>query len=73
MSQKYRRGQHVTWNYAGHIASGQIKEVFKEQVCCKIKGKETTRHGSEAEPANLIVQEDGDQVLMSERKLSKID
>jgi len=34
MSQKYRRGQHVTWNYAGHIASGQIKEVFKVHVCC---------------------------------------
>jgi hypothetical protein len=69
MSQKFRKNQHVTWNFSGHRAQGQIKEVFKEKVTRKIKGSEITRNASEDEPAYLVVQEDGDEALKSESEL----
>ncbi|TWU15875.1 DUF2945 domain-containing protein [Allorhodopirellula heiligendammensis] len=71
MSQKFRIHQHVSWNYAGNVARGQIKESFVEKVTKTIQGTEVTRNGSEQEPAYLIEQEDGDQVLKSESELSK--
>ena len=71
MSQKFRVSQHVKWNYAGNTAEGQIKEAFTEKVTRKIKGHEVTRNATEDEPAYLIEQEDGDQVLKSESELSK--
>ncbi len=71
MSQKFRVSQHVTWNHAGNVAKGQIKQAFTEKVTRKIKGNEVTRNATEDEPAYLIEQEDGDKVLKSESELSK--
>lgn len=70
MSQKFRVNQYVSWNYGGHTAKGQIRESFKEKVTREIKGNSVTRNASEDEPAYLIEQEDGDQVLKSETELS---
>ncbi len=71
MSQKFHVNQHVAWNHAGDTAQGQIKEAFKDKVTRKIKGTEVTRNATEDEPAYLIEQDDGDQVLKSESELSK--
>ncbi len=71
MPQQFRIDQHVTWNFAGSEATGQIKEVFKNKVVRTIKDTEVTRNASEEEPAYLIEQEDGSEVLKSESELSK--
>ena len=70
MAQKFRVKQHVQWNYGSGTATGQIKESFKEKVTRTIKGSEITRNASEDEPAYLIEQEDGDEVLKSESELT---
>lgn len=70
MSQQFRIHEHVTWNYAGNTATGQIREAFQEKVTRTINGSEITRNASEDDPAYLIEQSDGDQVLKSESELS---
>lgn len=70
MAQKFQVDQYVEWNYGSGTAKGQIKESFKEKVTKTIKGNDVTRNATEDEPAYLVEQEDGDQVLKSESELS---
>ncbi len=70
MGQKFQVNQYVQWNYGNGTANGQIKESYQEKVTKTIKGNEVTRNASDDEPAYLIEQEDGDQVLKSETELS---
>jgi hypothetical protein len=58
-----RTGQHVQWNWGTGKGSGQIKERFERQVSRTIKGKKITRNGDKDNPAFLIEQADGDEVL----------
>ena len=46
-----------------------MKEHFTEKVTRTIKGSEITRNADEENPAYLIEQDDGDQVLKSESEL----
>lgn len=69
MSHKFQVKQHVEWDYGTGTAKGQIKESFEEKVTRKLQGSEVTRNGSEEEPAYLIEQEDGDEVLKSQSEL----
>ena len=59
----FRKGSAVKWKYGAGEAEGKVLEVHKEHVSREIKGKEIVRNGSEENPALLIEQEDGDQVL----------
>ncbi|TWU46803.1 hypervirulence associated TUDOR domain-containing protein [Rubripirellula reticaptiva] len=70
MSQKFQANQYVQWNFGGGTAKGQIKESFKQKVTRTIKGTEVTRNATDEEPAYLVEQENGDQVLKSETELS---
>jgi len=45
--------------------------VFTERVSRTIKGNEVTRNATEDDPAYLIEQDDGDQVLKSHSELRK--
>ena len=42
---------------------GQIKERFEREVTRTLQGSEITKDGDEDNPAYLIKQEDGDEVL----------
>jgi hypothetical protein len=70
MGQKFQVNQYVQWNFGSGTAKGQIKESYKEKVTKTFKGTEVTRNASDEEPAYLIEQDDGDQVLKSETELS---
>ncbi|WP_442506190.1 DUF2945 domain-containing protein [Novipirellula sp. SH528] len=70
MTQKFRVNQYVCWNYGSGTAKGQIKESYKQKVTKTIRCSEITRNASEDEPAYLIEQEDGDEVLKSESELT---
>lgn len=71
MPQRFRKQQHVQWNFGNGTARGQIVDVFKEKVTKTIKGSKITRNASEDEPAYLIEQSDGDRVLKSESELEE--
>ncbi|TWT73290.1 hypervirulence associated TUDOR domain-containing protein [Allorhodopirellula solitaria] len=71
MTQQFRIRQHVSWNYAGNTARGQIKEAFTDKVRRTIEGTEVTRNATKEQPAYLIEQENGGEVLKSESELSE--
>ncbi|WP_066555357.1 DUF2945 domain-containing protein [Croceicoccus bisphenolivorans] len=60
---KFRKDQHVKWSWGNGTATGQISERFEREVERTLKGSTITRNGSADNPAYLIRQEDGDEVL----------
>jgi hypothetical protein len=70
VGQKFQVNQIVKWNYGTGTATGKIKESFQEKITKTIKGSDVTRNASDDEPAYLVEQDDGDQVLKSESELS---
>lgn len=62
-SNSFRTGQHVQWNWGSGTGTGKIDERFEREVTRTIKGSEITRNGDSDNPAYLIEQDDGDQVL----------
>ena len=69
-SNSFRTNQHVKWNWGSGEAMGQIEERFEREVTRTIEGSEVTRNGCEENPAYLIKQEDGDDVLKLGSELS---
>ncbi|MBC8048784.1 MAG: DUF2945 domain-containing protein [Chitinophagales bacterium] len=66
----FKKGADVTWKWGSSEASGKVVETYTEKVTREIKGKEITRNASRDEPAYLIEQDDGDEVLKSHSELS---
>ena len=67
----YSKGDKVEWEWGSGSATGKVTDVFTEKVTRTLKGSEITRDASEDEPAYLIEQEDGDEVLKSHSEVSK--
>lgn len=63
MSNSFQTGQYVKWNWGNGEGKGQIAERFERDVTRTLKGSEVTRKGSEDNPAYLIKQDDGNEVL----------
>ena len=55
--------QYVKWDWGNGTAKGQITERFEREVTRTLQGSEITKQGSEDNPAYLIKQDDGDEVL----------
>lgn len=62
-SNSFQSGQYVKWNWGNGEGEGQIKERFEREVTRSLQGSEITKDGDEDNPAYLIKQEDGDEVL----------
>ncbi|GAB2799568.1 DUF2945 domain-containing protein [Rhabdobacter roseus] len=67
----YQQGDKVEWHWGKGTATGIVQEKFTKKVTRTIKGSEITRNATDDEPAYLIEQEDGDEVLKSESELTK--
>ena len=67
----FSKGDRVEWTWGNGTAEAEVKEKFTDDVTRTIKGSEITRHASKDEPAYLLVQDDGDEVLKSGSELSK--
>ncbi|MGF1449954.1 MAG: DUF2945 domain-containing protein [Opitutales bacterium] len=67
----YTQGTRVKWNWGNGEGEGTVTEVFTEKVTRTLKGTEVTRDASEDEPAYLIEQKDGDEVLKSASELKE--
>jgi len=64
-----KKGETVHWKYGRGTAEGKIKEKFVQRVTRKIKGSEITRNANKEEPAYLIEQINGNEILRSESEL----
>ena len=71
MSGRYKPGASVKWNWGEGIGQGKVTDVFTSKVTREIKGTEVTRNASDDEPAYLIEQDDGDQVLKAHSELER--
>ena len=72
MGQKQiRKGSPVSWDWGNGTAEGKVKEIHREKVTRKIKGSEITRDGTQDNPAYLIEQEDGTQLLKLRSELNE--
>ena len=58
-----RTGSTVHWSWGAHEAAGRVVERFERTVRRTIKGTAVVKHGTRDNPAYLIRQDDGDQVL----------
>ena len=68
-----KKGTKVEWSWGNGSATGKVSEVYKEKVTKTIKGNEVTRDASDDDPAYLIEQEDGSEVLKSKSEVSRAD
>jgi hypothetical protein len=62
-SNSFQTGQYVEWNWGNGTGKGQIKERFEREVARTLQGSGVTKNGDADNPAYLIRQEDGDEVL----------
>lgn len=69
MSSTHREGDRVEWNWGTGTGQGRVSEVFTSDVTRTISGTDVKRNASEDEPAYLIEQDDGDEVLKSGSEL----
>ena len=63
MSNAFRQGQKVKWHWGSGSAEGKITERFNRRVQRTIKGAKVVKNGTTDNPAYLIEQNDGEQVL----------
>lgn len=65
-------GDRVKWKWGAHWAEGVVSEVFTTSVERVIKGTRIVRHGETDNPAYLIVQESGAEVLKKHSELFRV-
>ena len=66
----FRTRQHVEWDWGTGKGTGQVTERFERKVTRTLQGSEITRNGSDDDPAYLIRQDDGAEVLKLGSELS---
>ncbi|MEO0836349.1 MAG: DUF2945 domain-containing protein [Cyanobacteria bacterium J06642_3] len=66
-----RTGSAVSWDWVQGTAEGKVQEIYREKVTKQIKGSEVTRNGTQDNPAYLIEQEDGTEVLKLRSELNE--
>jgi len=68
---KYQKGTKVEWDWGNGTAEGSVAESFEREVERTLKGSKVKRNGSDDDPAYLIRQDDGDEVLKLHSELRK--
>jgi len=66
-----KKGDKVHWNWGKSQAEGTIKQKSEKTITKKIKGKEVKRNASKEEPAYVIEQQNGTEVVKSESELKE--
>jgi hypothetical protein len=70
VKKQIRTGSLVSWQWGTGTASGKVKEIHHQKISQKIKGSEVKRNGTQDNPAYLIEQEDGSEILKLESELN---
>lgn len=71
MTETFRKGSRVKWNWGQGVGRGQIAERFDRHVERTIEGSRIRRNGSSSDPAFLITADNGSEVLKLRSELSK--
>ncbi len=71
MSYDFHIGDDVEWDWGNGTGTGTITKRYTQKITRTLQGSEVTRNASEDEPAYLIEQDDGDEVLKSSTELLK--
>lgn len=71
MSQPYKKGDRLEWDWGGGTGNGKVTEVFTADVTRTISGSQIKRKASDDCPAYLLEQEDGARVLKSHSEVRK--
>ena len=66
-----RTGTEVSWSWGNGTATGKVVEIHHDKVTRTLSGSEITRNGSDDDPALLIEQDDGAQVLKLRSEVSR--
>ncbi|WFL76258.1 DUF2945 domain-containing protein [Altererythrobacter arenosus] len=69
-SNSFQTNQYVKWSWGNGEGCGQISERFEREVTRTLEGSEVTRKGCADNPAYLIKQDDGAEVLKLGSELS---
>lgn len=71
MTESFRRGARVKWNWGQGVGRGRIAERFDRQVECRVEGALVRRIGSPHNPAYLVRTDAGGEVLKLASELSR--
>ena len=71
-SHAFRAGARVQWTWGASIAEGVVRKSFTHRIERTIKGATVTREADRRNPAYLIEQDDGDNVLKSHSELRHV-
>ena len=71
MTEKFRKGARVKWNWGQGIGRGRVTEEFDRHVERTIEGALVRRNGSKGNPAYLIMTDAGGEVLKLGSELSR--
>lgn len=66
---RFQRGQWVEWDWGSGTARGKVADSYTDRIEKTIDGSQITRNADEDNPAYLIEQDDGQQVLKSHSEL----
>ncbi|QYJ07002.1 DUF2945 domain-containing protein [Qipengyuania flava] len=72
-SNSFQTKQYVQWDWGNGKGKGQITDRFEREVTRTLQGTEVTKDGDEDNPAYLIKQDDGDEVLKRGSELEAQD
>ena len=64
-------GDTVQWDWGNGTGTGKVTQIYTQKITKTIKGTDVTRDADDQEPAFLIEQDDGDQVLKSCTEVQK--
>jgi len=70
MTETFRKGTRVKWNWGQGVGRGRIAERFDRHVERTIEGSRIRRNGSTRDPAFLITADNGGEVLKLRSELS---
>lgn len=71
MATSYATNTEVEWDWGNGTASAKVRRVFHEKVTRTLDGSEVTRNGTQDDPAYLLEQDDGGEVLKLHSELRK--
>ncbi|MEK7342423.1 MAG: DUF2945 domain-containing protein [Pseudomonadota bacterium] len=72
MTEMFRNGMRVRWNWGQGVGRGRIAERYEGQVERRIEGALIRRNGSPRNPAFLIRADNGGEVLKLASELSPL-
>lgn len=70
MTESFRRGARVKWNWGQGVGRGRIAERFDRHVERRVEGALVRRNGSPRNPAYLVRTDAGGEVLKLASELS---